>query len=52
MPDPQKQSSFLDELDQRQEEVLTQLDQLNAEVETLLHDCLHTRNAEISEAGF
>ena len=52
MPDPQKQSTLLDELDQRQEDVLSQLDQLNAEVETLLNDCLHARNTEMSEADF
>ena len=50
MPDSQKQCTLIEELDQRQEEVLTQLDQLNAEIETLLNDCLHARNAEMSEA--
>ncbi len=52
MPDSPKQCTLIEELDQRQEEVLTQLDELNTEIETLLNDCLHARNTEMSEADF
>lgn len=52
MPDPQRQCTLIEELDQRQEEVLTQLDHLNAEIENLLNGCLQARNVETAEADF
>ena len=52
IPESPKQCTLIEELDQRQEEVLTQLDELNTEIETLLNDCLHARNTEMSEADF
>lgn len=50
MPDPDRKSSLLDELEQRQDEVLSQLDQLNARIEDLLNECLQTRKPELQLA--
>lgn len=50
MPDLDRKTSLLDELEQRQDEVLTQLDQLNARIEALLNECLQTRNPELQAA--
>ncbi|HPM81478.1 MAG TPA: hypothetical protein PLF81_12305 [Candidatus Anammoximicrobium sp.] len=50
MPDPDRKSSLLDELEQRQDEVLAQLDQLNARIEDLLNECLQTRKPELQLA--
>ncbi len=50
MPDPDRKSSLLDDLEQRQDEVLSQLDQLNARIEDLLNECLQTRKPELQLA--
>ena len=47
MPDHDRKSSLLEELEQRQDEVLAQLDQLNAQIERLLDECLQTRKPEL-----
>ena len=49
MSSPPKQSSLLDELDQRQNDVLLQLDELNAQVEQLLNDYTSSRQTDESE---
>ena len=51
MSDSPKQSSLLEELDQRQDEVLAQLDELNAEIESLLGDFQRAYKAEMEAAG-
>jgi hypothetical protein len=50
MPDHERKSSLLEELEQRQDEVIAQLDQLNARIENLLNECLQTRNPELQTA--
>jgi len=51
MSDEPNQTSFLDELDQRQDEVLVQLEQLNSQIEGLLGDFQLAHKAEIEAAG-
>jgi len=50
MPDLERKSSLLEELEQRQDDVIAQLDQLNARIENLLNECLQTRNPELQAA--
>ena len=50
MPDFERKSSLLEELEQRQDEVIAQLDQLNARIENLLNECLQTRKPELQVA--
>ncbi len=46
MSEPERQSTLLDELDQRQDEVLAELEDLNSRIECLLKDCLQYRAEE------
>ena len=50
MPDFERKSSLLEELEQRQDDVIAQLDQLNARIENLLNECLQTRKPELQVA--
>ena len=50
MPDLERKSSLLEELEQRQDDVIAQLDQLNARIENLLNECLQTRKPELQGA--
>ncbi len=50
MPDLERKSSLLEELEQRQDDVIAQLDQLNARIENLLNECLQTRKPELQVA--
>lgn len=46
MSEPERQSTLLEELDQRQDEVLAELEELNSRIECLLKDCLQHRAEE------
>jgi hypothetical protein len=46
MSQPEQACSLLDELDQRQNEVLRQLEDLDRRVESLLHECLTSRQTD------
>ena len=50
MPDLERKSSLLEELEQRQDEVIAQLDELNSRIESLLNECLQTRKPELRAA--
>ena len=48
MENPEKQSSFLEEIESRQNDAMDQLDQLNARVEDILSEYLATRENKVN----
>jgi hypothetical protein len=50
MPDHERKSSLLEELEQRQDVVIAQVDELNSRIENLLNECLQTRKPELQAA--